>query len=168
MNILAIDAATKTSGYAYFKNTELIKSGTFSAYSKNRVARIDKIIKDILNFLENNEVDKIVLEDVLADIKSDKSNDEKRLVTYQTLTWLHGVLNVELYKKFPNIEVIYKLPSEWRSEIGIKTGAGIKRQELKLRAFEVVKDKFGLDIESDDEAEAICIGYSETKNIRLW
>lgn len=51
------------------------------------------------------------------------------------------------------------LPSEWRSRVSpeiLKGGKNVKRDELKLRAQNIIKEKFHIT-PSIDEAEAICI-----------
>ena len=66
------------------------------------------------------------------------------------------------YNKKLEMELIY--PSSWRASIGIKTGRGIKRTTLKEKDIQFVKENYNLDV-NDDEADAICIGYSCVNNI---
>lgn len=66
------------------------------------------------------------------------------------------------YNKKLEMELIY--PSSWRAAIGIKTGRGIKRTTLKEKDIQFVKENYNLDV-NDDEADAICIGYSYSNNV---
>lgn len=51
--------------------------------------------------------------------------------TYKKLTWLQGVIVVSVYEINKDIEIDFVNSSAWRSEIGIKTGRGVKRTTLK-------------------------------------
>lgn len=80
--------------------------------------------------------------------------------------------NVELVRKLAEIigivrgwcishECYYEeiKPSVWRAKLGIKQGAR-KREELKAASMEYVKTKYGIEPETDDVADAICIGLA--------
>jgi hypothetical protein len=54
------------------------------------------------------------------------------------------------------IETKILTPSQWRSKLKFKLGAGVKRDELKQQAMEYVVKKFGLEVDVD-QSEAICI-----------
>ena len=60
----------------------------------------------------------------------------------------------ELKPDCVRIEIIG--PSQWRSTLLFRQGAGVKRKELKAQSIEYVKSNYGLDV-SEDEAESICI-----------
>ena len=47
-------------------------------------------------------------------------------------------------------------PSEWRKELHMKQGAGVKRAELKEQSINYVKEKYGFNL-SEDECESLCI-----------
>ena len=46
--------------------------------------------------------------------------------------------------------------SSWRSSIGIHTGRGIKRDQLKQEDIKYVKNKYSIDA-NDDVCDAICL-----------
>jgi hypothetical protein len=73
--------------------------------------------------------------------------------------WLQAGIAFMLHDNYKKLELEYIYPSSWRAAIGIKTGRGIKRASLKTQDIEWVKANYGLDV-NDDEADAICIGYS--------
>ena len=58
--------------------------------------------------------------------------------------------------------VEYLYPSEWRSVCGLKTGRGIKREELKKQDIEFAANKYNIQV-NDDIADAIGIGYAWLK-----
>ena len=60
--------------------------------------------------------------------------------------------------------VMYK-PSAWRKAVGIHTGKGIKRQELKKAAVALVLEQYGVEV-TEDVAEAICIGKCALLNLK--
>ena len=65
-------------------------------------------------------------------------------------------------KQTNTIKIEYVYPNEWRSWIGIKTGAGVHRESLKPKDIAWVQENFGLTL-NDDEADAIGIvcGYKK-------
>lgn len=46
--------------------------------------------------------------------------------------------------------------SEWRKQLGIKTGRGVKRENLKPLDIKYVKDNYGIEA-NDDVCDAICL-----------
>ena len=46
--------------------------------------------------------------------------------------------------------------NKWRKNLGIKTGRGIKRENLKPLDIKYVKDTYGIDA-NDDVCDAICL-----------
>lgn len=79
--------------------------------------------------------------------------------THRALMWLQGGVALMLYAYNKKLEMELIYPSSWRAAIGIKTGRGIKRTSLKEKDIQFVKENYNLDV-NDDEADAICIGYS--------
>ena len=73
--------------------------------------------------------------------------------------WLQAAIAFTVHDNFPQIKIEYLYPSEWRSACGIRTGKGIKREELKLEDIRFVEEKFNIKV-NDDEADAIGIGYA--------
>ena len=57
-----------------------------------------------------------------------------------------------------------KIEDENEEKIGIKTGRGVKRESLKTKDIEFVRENYGLDV-NDDEADAICIGHSVVQQL---
>ena len=163
MNILAIDASTRSSGWAYFQENDLIDYGCLKASSTDMINRIEKIINELNSVLQQHPVDKIVLEEVRPEEKN--SQGFSNIKTYKALMYLQAAINFLIHHKYNSIEIIYKYPSEWRKECGIHTGRGIKREILKQESIDFAKSNYSLQENiNDDIADAIGLGHSEVKS----
>lgn len=153
MIILSLDLSTKSSGWAIFEGQELKKYGCITAGSSNLFKRIDKMISGLEVILQENDIDKVVIEDVFPeDVKHNQN-------VFNALKYLQGfVLHLLDNYKLTNIE--FYTASQWRKRCGIKTGQGIKRESLKPKDIKFVKNQFNLNV-NDDEADAICLGFAE-------
>lgn len=159
MNILSIDASTKSSGWAIFKDTKLQNYGCITASSTDLVKRIQKMINEFEIILQNNTIDVIILEEVRPD------EDNKRTIkTHKALMYLQAAIVFLIHERFKNIKIEFLYPSEWRKVCGIKTGSGIHRDVLKPRDIAFVKSKYKIDV-NDDIADAIGIGYAYTSEL---
>ena len=63
-----------------------------------------------------------------------------------------------VHDKYPEVTVELIYPGSWRSQAGIKTGRGVKRESLKEADISRAKEAFGVSGINDDEADAILIG----------
>ena len=81
---------------------------------------------------------------------------------YRKLTFAHGAICMELNKRHLTMELCSS--SHWRKMVGIKTGRGIARTELKKKDIELVKQLYNIDV-NDDIADAILIGKSIADNV---
>lgn len=158
MKLLAIDASTKSTGWAIFENKKLIKYGCITAQSNNLYKRIDKIILELEKIIqENQKIESVVLEEVLLNDVRNNNN------VFKALIYLQGFIchTLDKYKLTPKLVVA----SHWRKVCGIKTGAGYKRESLKPKDIAFVKKTYNLDV-NDDIADAICIGYAEIHEVK--
>lgn len=153
MNILSIDASTKSSGWAVFENTKLIDYGCLTASSTDLIKRIHKIVDGLDEILQKYEIDKIILEEVRPE------NGLQNIQTHRALMWLQGQIAVMIHDNHAAVTIEYVYPNEWRAKCGIKTGAGVKRQSLKPADIKFVKDNYNLDV-NDDIADSIGIGHA--------
>lgn len=146
---LALDQASRTTGWAIYDNKTLIASGHFSIPA-------NKIIQDRLKSFV------IYLNDLIEKYHPEKIYYEG--IQYQS--------NIETYKKLAYIQamIIYFSgsipitelgPSHWRSVIKDKHGIkfGRSRAEQKQKAQEFVEQFFNKKV-TEDEADAICLGYA--------
>jgi Holliday junction resolvasome RuvABC endonuclease subunit len=88
---------------------------------------------NIVEIIKKYNIEQITIEEVRTDYKNAH--------TYKILTWLQGVIAIAVYEINPKIEITYIQPSSWRSKIGIHTGRGIKREELKKADIDYVYQK---------------------------
>ena len=146
---LALDQASRTTGWAIYDNKTLIASGHFSIPA-------NKIIQDRLKSFV------IYLNDLIEKYHPEKIYYEG--IQYQS--------NIETYKKLAYIQamIIYFSgsipitelgPSHWRSVIKDKHGIkfGRSRAEQKQKAQEFAEQFFNKKV-TEDEADAICLGYA--------
>lgn len=157
MIVMALDASTKSTGVAIFENQELIHHECITASSTNVFKRIDKMIQKIGELIDQYKIEKVSIEDVYPeDVRSNIS-------TYKVLTYLQGyILHLLDDKGIKDIK--FFTSSEWRKKCGIKTGAGIHRESLKIKDVKFVKDQYGISV-NDDEADAIGIGFASVGGV---
>lgn len=156
MILLSLDASTKSTGYAIFKNNELIQQDCIVCSSSNLYQRINKITQEIIQIIKNYNVDTIVMEDVIPEQSKSHS-------TFRALIYLQATIHLSVYNENPKIKIDLFYPGEWRKQCNIKTGKGIKREQLKSASIDFVKNKYSLNLTSDDIADAICIGTAYLK-----
>jgi Holliday junction resolvasome RuvABC endonuclease subunit len=158
MRLLALDASTKSTGLALFHDKDLIDYQCFTASSNDVIKRITTIVRKLMEYLENHEVDKILLEEVRPETGTN-------LNTYRALMWLQAAIAFMLHEHFPRVKIEYIYPSEWRAACGIKTGRGVHRAEQKEYDIEFVKNVFKITV-NDDIADAIGLGYSQVNSLK--
>ena len=147
MRIMTIDASTHSTGVAIGTESELQFHTCVAASSKDVVARIIKMRDQISKLIEEYNINKIVMEQVRPEVNSH---------TNKVLMWLQAVIIVAAYEIDKKIEYSFVNASQWRAAIKIKQGRGIKREQLKPRDIEYVKNKYNITV-NDDQADAICI-----------
>lgn len=159
MNILAIDASTKLSGYSTFIDNELIY-GTIASTSTSPEKRIGIMRDGVIDLIKKYKIDRVVLEEVRPDSMNNR--------TGKVLNWLQGCLVIAIYEYDKNIKVDFIGSSSWRSVLGIQ-GYRVKREEQKARDIEWANKNYGLNLgaSEDDAADAIGIlsAYMKSQNI---
>lgn len=153
MKILSLDASTKSTGFAVFNETKLETYGCLTASSTDLVKRINKIITELEQVLSQNTIDKIILEEVRPE------QGLQNLKTHKALMYLQAAIVFLVHERFNTIEIEYVYPNEWRKACGIKTGSGVRRETLKPKDIQFVKDNYNI-IVNDDIADAIGIGHA--------
>lgn len=153
MTILALDQASRTSGYSIFCDDQLIDSGTFTFSSEDMAKRLMGIREAVAELIDKYCVEKIVLEDIQL-----QKNVGSNVATYKALAEVIGVITeLAAEKKLP-YELIYS--SSWKSGLNIQ---GRTRPEQKKSAQNYVLTTYGKKV-SQDESDAICIGSYYTQN----
>ena len=155
IDILAIDGSTKSTGFAIFSDQKLMKAWHKTAASSDLIKRIQVMRDELRTTLADKtyNISTIVMEEVRPD------RGFTNPTTMKALMWLQAAFVMMIHDEFPGIKIIYTYPSEWRAACGIKTGRGIKRDELKEADIEFVNTHY-CKVTNDDEADAICIGHA--------
>lgn len=156
MNILSLDLSSKSSGWCVGDGEKIIDYGCITSSSTSNIKRIIIMRDNIVEIIKKYNIEQITIEEVRTDYKNAH--------TYKILTWLQGVIAIAVYEINPKIEITYIQPSSWRSKIGIHTGRGIKREELKKADIDYVYQKQGISA-NDDVCDSICIqdAFTSTK-----
>jgi Holliday junction resolvasome RuvABC endonuclease subunit len=144
--VLALDQATKITGYSIYDNKQLIYYGIFEADENEK-----EIVRDIqakhwlVSIIENWKPDMVGLEGI-------QYEEKFGVTTFETLARLQGILMGTLCE----LDIPYKVcpTPTWRAHCGVK---GQSRIEKKRSMKGLIKKWFDVQI-SDDEADAIGIG----------
>lgn len=153
MNILALDLSSKSTGYAVAEDGQYLVSGYITASSTDYVARIYKICNEIGEIIKKYNIEKIYCEEVRPETDED---NKKNKHTQKVLMYLQAQVVFTAHDISKKIECEFLVPSEWRAAVGIRTGRGIKREELKAADIKYVELTYGKKV-NDDEADAIGI-----------
>lgn len=153
MNLIAIDASTKSSGIAIYKHNKLQTTDCITSSSSDLFNRIKVMIQGIKQYLiDNPDLEYLVLEEV-------RQQGFTNIKTYKALMYLQGCIMMLVHQSFKHITVDFLYPSEWRKVCQIKQGRGVQRTKQKQLDIQWVKDNFNLEV-NDDIADAIGIGYA--------
>ena len=90
VNLLALDQASQTSGFAIFKDGKLVDYGKFT-FSDNEIAdRLVKIRKKIIELIEHYEITEVAFEDIQM---------QNNVETFKVLSEVYGVILELLQEK---------------------------------------------------------------------
>lgn len=153
-NILALDQASRTTGYAVFQEGKLIASGTFTYDDSDFSLRLVKIRNKVISLIEEYNINKILLEDIQL------QGQTNNVTTYKALAEVLGVLE-ELAREL-NIPHELVHSQTWKSTLGIK---GRDRATQKRNAQAFITEVYGLKV-SQDQSDAICIGTHYIKSTK--
>lgn len=148
MKVLGLDLATVITGFCIIENGDIISRGTLKVNKddslENRIITMKKLVKDLT--LKYN-VNYLIWE------KEQGYVQPNRLATAFALCKMQGCLmSLADDLQLSNIQIPI---NRWRIDVGIKHNQ--KRHISKQMAIDKVKELFGVETESDDEAEAILI-----------
>ena len=151
--ILALDAATGTTGYSIYDDEVLVSYGTFTAdSSKDVTERINEVKHWLLTMIKEITPDYLAIENVQLQAYGKNSN-QLQVKTYNALARLQGVLLDVAFEECIDHGLAYA--TEWRKYCGVGEGTG--RENKKKQAQEKVKLWYNQNC-TQDEADAICIG----------
>ena len=155
-NILALDQASKTSGYSVFKDGKLHTYGKFTFEDADLGERLCKIKNKILELINEHDIDELIFEDIQL-----QNNVTQNVQTFKILAEVYGLIDQMASElKIPHRSY---LASSWKSQLGIK---GKDRAEQKRNAQKYVMSTYGVKC-TQDEADAICIGDCAVKRESL-
>ncbi len=145
-NLLALDQASVTSGYAVFKDGVLVAYDKFT-FDDEIGERLVRIRKQIMCLIEAYDINEVAFEDIQM-----QGNVTNNVQTFKVLSEVFGVVQelvTELGIKYTVVPSV-----TWKSTLGIK---GRTRPEQKRNAQAYVLDKYGVKA-IQDVCDAICIG----------
>lgn len=151
-NILALDQASRTSGYAVFQEGQLIASGTFTYADDDFSLRLVKIRKKVIELIEQYNINKILLEDIQL------QGQTNNVTTYKALAEVLGVLEELSTERNISHELVHS--QTWKSVLDIK-GRDRATQKRNAQAYAVAT--YGKKV-SQDESDAICLGTAYIKS----
>lgn len=150
--LLALDQASKVTGWAIFEDGELKSYGKISLDDPNTDIRLVQLRQDIQTLVADYNIDEVIFEDI-----QQQNNVANNVQTFKVLAEVYGVVS-ELLQE---IQIPYStvLASSWKSTLGIK---GRTRAEQKKNAQLYVEQNYGIHV-IQDIADAVCIGTHHIK-----
>lgn len=165
--ILALDQATKISGYSIYDGAQLIKYGTHAAYGDKQEEKLSDIRGWLINMINIWQPDFIGLEGIQFQ-ENLQGGQRMGVTTFEALARLQGVIMVTCKE----MEVPFEIypTNTWRQGCGVK---GKTRSEKKRSMQKLAKEWFDITV-TEDEADAIGIGkhtanqFGKTAKIFNW
>ena len=143
--VLALDQASRITGYSIFDGDQLITYGTFETTEEEEGKRCHEVRVWLMSMIENWQCDIIGIEGI-------QYQEKMGVTTFQTLARLQGIL-IDLCIEL-NIPYIICPTNTWRAHCGVK---GVKRIDKKRSMQLLVKKWYDVSV-SDDIADAVGIG----------
>lgn len=150
--LLALDQASKVTGWAIFEDGELKSYGKISLDDPNTDIRLVQLRQDIQTLVADYNIDEVIFEDI-----QQQNNVANNVQTFKVLAEVYGVVS-ELLQEI-QIPHSTALASSWKSTLGIK---GRTRAEQKKNAQLYVEQNYGIHV-IQDIADAVCIGTHHIK-----
>ena len=147
MRLLALDQASRTSGYAVFIDDELTDYGKFTFEDADMGERLHNIREKVAQLIADHGIDYVAFEDIQM-----QGNITNNVQTFRVLAEVFGVI----YELVTGLGIPHTavLAGTWKSTLGIK---GYARAEQKKNAQEYVLNTYGVKA-IQDVCDAICIG----------
>ena len=141
--LLALDQASKITGWAIFEDDKLIDYGKIELDHPDFGVRLHVLRGAVQTLIEENGINEVVMEDIQL---------QENTQTFKALAEVFGVLT-ELFIHL-GVKSSAVLASSWKSTLGIK---GRARAEQKKNAQQYVINKYNKK-PTQDICDAICIG----------
>lgn len=149
IRFVSLDTSTTASGCALFIDGKLTDTALIRVVNKNTFERMNTMILRILQQLKEWKPDVIWIEH--------PQGEGRNVLVVNMLSEILGA--VRAYAVTKKVDYHEINPSEWRKYAGISQG-NKRRENLKEQSINYVKEKFNIDCETDDLADAIAIGCS--------
>lgn len=150
--LLALDQASKVTGWAIFEDGELKSYGKISLDDPNTDIRLVQLRQGIQTLVADYNIDEVIFEDI-----QQQNNVANNVQTFKVLAEVYGVVSELLQEiQIPHSTV---LAASWKSTLGIK---GRTRAEQKRMAQLYVEQNYGIHV-IQDIADAVCIGTHHIK-----
>lgn len=150
--LLALDQASKVTGWAIFEDGELKSYGKISLDNPNTDIRLVQLRQGIQTLVADYNIDEVIFEDI-----QQQNNVANNVQTFKVLAEVYGVVSELLQElQIPHSTV---LAASWKSTLGIK---GRTRAEQKKNAQLYVEQNYGIHV-IQDIADAVCIGTHHIK-----
>ncbi len=151
--ILSVDESIGSTGVAIFKGDKLIATKRIETSSDMPFNdRMNVIETELRGLAKKHKATVFLAEDVYAN---------KSIMSYRYNLFIQGILFSLSKNVKDSIYTLYH-PTHWRKILGMDV-KGKKRPELKKMDIAYVKDHAGVITDSDDIADAICIGLAYIK-----
>ena len=154
MNLLALDQATRITGWSIWQNGTLTEFGHIEFDDEDNFIRNHKLIQWMANMMETRNIDIVAIEDIQMQINN--------VTTFQKLAQLQGAIIEKVLSQNLDYKIIR--PTEWRAVCHFLKGQDKHRESQKKIAQQWVMNTFNKKC-TQDEADAICIGYAITQQM---
>ena len=137
--LLALDQASKVTGWAIFEDGELKSYGKISLDDPNTDIRLVQLRQGIQTLVADYNIDEVIFEDI-----QQQNNVANNVQTFKVLAEVYGVVSELLQEiQIPHSTV---LAASWKSTLGIK---GRTRAEQKKNAQLYVEQNYGIHVIQD-------------------
>ena len=148
MRVLALDQASRTSGYSIYEDGKLIQYGKFTFTDTDFGIRLNKIRNKIKTLISDFAIEAIIYEDIQLQESANNNVD-----TFKKLASVHAIISELAVDLAIPAQSVYS--TTWKSGVGVK---GANRTAQKKAAQDWVENKFNIR-PTEDECDAICIGW---------
>lgn len=145
LRILALDQASRISGWSVFDGKELTSYGTYEVKTTEEAQRFHEVNMWFISMIENWKPDYVALEGI-------QYEKQMGVTTFQTLARLQGILMETCTQHSLPFKICHT--GTWRSHCHVK---GKARSDVKRSMQLIVKEWLDISV-SEDCADAIGIG----------
>jgi Holliday junction resolvasome RuvABC endonuclease subunit len=150
--ILAIDQATKVSGYAIFDGKVLKTYGVYDTQAEEEGLRYQLMKEWLISMITAWKPDYIAIEGIQFQSKEVGATAQLGITTFEKLARLQGVLIETAFELKTPLTIVPT--NTWRGHCGVR---GKSRVDKKQSAQQIVKLAYDVSV-TNDEADSILIG----------